>query len=201
MNDVGYPVAAVLEGIEAAAEAGLTPVKVNMVVKRGVNDHSIVEMARHFRNTGHIVRFIEFMDVGTTNGWKLDDVVSGAEIVRRINEVFPLEPADAHYRGEVAKRWRYEDGAGEIGVITSVTQPFCATCSRARLSAEGRLYTCLFATQGTDLRGLLRGGATDAELAAVIERVWTGRTDRYSEIRTGGTADLRKKVEMSYIGG
>ncbi len=200
MNDVGFPVAAVLEGIEAASRAGLDPVKVNMVVKRGVNDDSIVEMARHFRGTGHIVRFIEFMDVGTTNGWKLDDVVPGAEIVRRINEVFPVEPADANYRGEVAKRWRYKDGQGEIGVITSVTQPFCGDCSRARLSAEGRLYTCLFATQGTDLRALLRGGATDAELAAVVERVWTGRTDRYSDLRTEGTTDLHK-VEMSYIGG
>lgn len=201
MNDVGFPVAAVLDGIEAAAAAGLDPVKVNMVVKRGVNEESIVDMAKHFRGTGHIVRFIEFMDVGTTNGWKLDDVVSGGEIIRRIDEAFPLEPADANYRGEVAKRWRYKDGQGEIGVITSVTQPFCGDCSRARLSAEGRLYTCLFATQGTDLRGLLRGGATDEELASVVERVWIGRTDRYSEQRTEGTVDLRKKVEMSYIGG
>jgi cyclic pyranopterin phosphate synthase len=201
MNDVGFPVSAVLDGVEAAAEAGLTPVKVNMVVKRGVNDDSIVEMAEHFRDSDHIVRFIEYMDVGTTNGWKLDDVVSGAEIVRRIDETFPLEPADANYRGEVAKRWRYRDGRGEIGIITSVTQPFCGDCSRARLSAEGRLFTCLFATQGTDLRALLRGGASDEELAAVVERVWIGRTDRYSEVRTDGTADLRKKVEMSYIGG
>ena len=201
MNDVGFPVSAVLEGIEAASAAGLTPVKVNMVVKRGVNDDSIVEMARHFRGTGHIVRFIEYMDVGTTNGWRLDDVVSGGEIARRINEVFPLEPADANYRGEVAKRWRYKDDQGEIGVITSVTQPFCGDCSRARLSAEGRLFTCLFATQGTDLRALLRGGASDQELASVVERVWTGRTDRYSDQRTEGTVDLRKKVEMSYIGG
>jgi cyclic pyranopterin phosphate synthase len=200
MNDVGYPVASVLEGIEAASAAGLDPVKVNMVVKRGVNDDSIVGMAEHFRNTGHIVRFIEFMDVGTTNGWRLDDVVPGAEIVRRVSEVFPLEPADPNYRCEVAKRWRYQDGAGEIGVITSVTQPFCGSCSRARLSAEGRLYTCLFAVQGTDLRALLRGGATDHDLAAVVERIWTGRTDRYSEQRTQGTADLHK-VEMSYIGG
>ena len=200
MNDVGYPVEAVLDGIEAAAAAGLDPIKVNMVVKRGVNDDSIVEMARHFRGTGHILRFIEFMDVGTTNGWRLDDVVSVAEIVRRIGEAFPIEPTDPNYRGEVAKRWRYKDGQGEIGVISSVTQPFCGDCSRARLSAEGRLYTCLFATQGTDLRALLRGGATDADLAAVIERVWTGRTDRYSELRTQGTTDLHK-VEMSYIGG
>lgn len=200
MNDVGYPVEAVLEGIEAAAQAGLDPVKVNMVVKRGVNDQSIVGMAEHFRGTGHILRFIEYMDVGTTNGWRLDDVVPVAEIVRRIDEVFPLEPAKANYRGEVAKRWRYKDGQGEIGLISSVTQPFCGDCSRARLSAEGRLYTCLFASQGTDLRALLRGGATDEDLAAVVERVWTGRTDRYSEQRTEGTADLQR-VEMSYIGG
>jgi GTP 3',8-cyclase len=200
MNDVGYPVEAVLDGIEAASQAGLNPVKVNMVVKRGVNDESIVGMAEHFRGTPHILRFIEYMDVGTTNGWRLDDVVSAAEIVRRIGEVFPLEPADANYRGEVAKRWRYKDGQGEIGVISSVTQPFCGDCSRGRLSAEGRLYTCLFAVQGTDLRALLRGGVTDADLAAVVERVWTGRSDRYSEQRTEGTANLHK-VEMSYIGG
>jgi cyclic pyranopterin phosphate synthase len=200
MNDVGYPVEAVLEGIEAASSAGLDPVKVNMVVKRGVNDGSIVGMAEHFRGTGHILRFIEYMDVGTTNGWRLDDVVPAAEIVMRIDQVFPLEPANPNYRGEVAKRWRYRDGQGEIGVISSVTQPFCGDCSRARLSAEGRLYTCLFATQGTDVRALLRGGATDDELATVIRRVWTGRDDRYSEIRTEGTTDLHK-VEMSYIGG
>jgi cyclic pyranopterin phosphate synthase len=200
MNDVGYPVEAVLEGIEAASSAGLDPVKVNMVVKRGVNDGSIVGMAEHFRGTGHILRFIEYMDVGTTNGWRLDDVVPAAEIVMRIDQVFPLEPANPNYRGEVAKRWRYRDGQGEIGVISSVTQPFCGDCRRARLSAEGRLYTCLFATQGTDVRALLRGGATDDELATVIRRVWTGRDDRYSEIRTEGTTDLHK-VEMSYIGG
>jgi GTP 3',8-cyclase len=200
MNDVGFPVATVLEAIEVGSAAGLGPIKINAVVKRGVNEQSVVDMARHFKGSGHIVRFIEYMDVGNSNGWRLDDVVSAAEIVRRIHEVFPLEPADANYRGEVAKRWRYKDGQGEIGVISSVTQPFCGDCSRARLSAEGRIYTCLFATQGTDLRALLRGGATDADLAAVVERVWTGRTDRYSEQRTEGTADLHK-VEMSYIGG
>ena len=200
MNDVGYPVESVLAGIDAAARAGLTPVKVNMVVKKGVNDDSIVEMARHFRGTGHILRFIEYMDVGTTNGWRLDDVVPANEIAARIHAVFPIEPAEANYRGEVAKRWRYVDGAGEIGVISSVTQPFCGDCSRVRLSAEGRLYTCLFAGQGTDLRALLRGGASDEELAKVIERVWTGRSDRYSELRTEGTTDL-PRVEMSYIGG
>jgi cyclic pyranopterin phosphate synthase len=200
MNDVGFPVEAVLTGIAAAAAAGLTPVKVNMVVKRGVNDGSIVDMARHFRGTGHILRFIEYMDVGTTNGWRLDDVVSASEIVRRIHAVFPLTPADPNYRGEVAKRWSYQDGAGEIGVISSVTQPFCGDCARARLSAEGRIFTCLFATQGTDLRGLLRNGATDDELATVLARVWSGRSDRYSERRTEGTVDLHK-VEMSYIGG
>ncbi len=200
MNDVGYPVDAVLGGIDAAAEAGLVPVKVNMVVKRGVNDESIVAMAERFRGTGHIVRFIEFMDVGTTNGWKLDDVVPSAEVVRRIHETFPLEPADPNYVGEVARRWRYVDGAGEIGVISSVTQAFCATCTRARLSAEGRLYTCLFASQGSDLRALMRGGASDEDLQHVIESVWKARTDRYSEIRTANTRDL-PKVEMSYIGG
>ncbi|MDX1450208.1 MAG: GTP 3',8-cyclase MoaA [Acidimicrobiia bacterium] len=200
MNDVGFPVDAVLEGIDAASAAGLSPIKVNMVVKRGVNDHTIVDMARHFRGTGHIVRFIEFMDVGTTNGWCLDDVVPSAEVVRKIHQVFPLEPVDPNYPGEVANRWRYRDGAGEIGVISSVTQPFCSTCTRARLSAEGRLYTCLFASQGTDLRALMRGGAGDDELRHVIEGVWRARTDRYSEIRSSQTVDL-PKVEMSYIGG
>ena len=200
MNDVGYPVARVLEGIEAAAAAGLTPVKVNMVVKRGVNDGSIVDMAKHFRGSGHIVRFIEFMDVGTTNGWCLDDVVPAHEVIERINAAFPLEPVDPAYPGEVADRWRYRDGGGEIGVITSVTQPFCSTCTRARLSAEGSLYTCLFATAGTDFRAFLRGGADDSEIGEVIDRVWAARTDRYSEIRSDATVDL-PKVEMSYIGG
>lgn len=200
MNDVGYPVEAVLDGIDAAARAGLVPVKVNMVVKKGVNDDSIVEMARHFKGSGHIVRFIEFMDVGTTNGWRLDDVVPAVEVVERVHAIFPLVPVEASYPGEVANRWRYADGDGEIGVISSVTQPFCATCTRARLSAEGRIYTCLFATQGTDLRGLMRGGAGDDELRHVIEGVWRSRTDRYSEVRSSQTIDL-PKVEMSYIGG
>jgi cyclic pyranopterin phosphate synthase len=200
MNDVGFPVGKVLEGIEAAAAAGLTPIKVNMVVKRGVNEDSIVDMAGHFRGTGHIVRFIEYMDVGTTNGWRLDDVVPAREIIERIDAVFPLEPAESNYRGEVAKRYRYRDGAGEIGVISSVTQPFCGDCTRARLSAEGSLYTCLFAGKGTDLRQLVRDGLTDTELEQAIAQVWTARTDRYSELRSADTAGL-PKVEMSYIGG
>ena len=201
MNDVGFPVQNVLDGIEAAASVGLTPVKVNMVVKRGVNETSVVDMARHFRGTGHIVRFIEYMDVGSTNGWRLDDVVSGKEIVASINRTFPLEPIDPNYLGEVAQRYRYLDGEGEIGVITSVTQPFCGDCSRARISAEGKLYTCLFATHGTDFRQLLRGGAMDAELDAAIASVWSRRDDRYSEIRTSQTVEIGRKVEMSYIGG
>jgi cyclic pyranopterin phosphate synthase len=199
MNDVDFPVARVLEGIEAAAAVGL-PVKVNAVVKRGVNDAGVVDMARHFRETGHPLRFIEYMDVGTTNGWRLDDVVPAKEIVERIDAVFPLEPVESAYRGEVAQRWRYKDGAGEIGVITSVTQPFCGDCTRARISAEGKLYTCLFAIRGTDLRALLRSGATDEAVEAAIAQVWTKRTDRYSEIRTERTADL-PRIEMSYIGG
>jgi GTP 3',8-cyclase len=199
MNDVDFPVARVLEGIEAATAAGL-PVKVNAVIKRGVNDEGIVEMARHFRETGHSLRFIEYMDVGATNGWRLDDVVPAAEIVERIDAVFPLEPVEAAYRGEVAQRFRYRDGAGEIGVIASVTQPFCGDCTRARISAEGKLYTCLFAVRGTDLRALLRGGATDEELHDAIAAVWTRRTDRYSEIRTERTSEL-PRIEMSYIGG
>jgi cyclic pyranopterin phosphate synthase len=200
MNDADFPVARVLEGIEAAAKAGLTPVKVNMVVKRGMNDEHVVEMARHFRGSGHIVRFIEFMDVGSTNGWRMDDVVPSGEIVERIGERFPLEPAEANYRGEVAERWRYRDGAGEIGVISSVTQAFCADCSRARLSTDGHLYTCLFARRGYDLKSLVRGGAGDGEIAAAIDAIWRGREDRYSEIRTAATAKARK-VEMSFIGG
>lgn len=200
MNDVGFPVDAVLDGIQAAAAAGLTPVKVNMVVKRGVNEDSIVEVAEHFRNTEHIVRFIEFMDVGTTNGWNMASVVPSAEVVERINEKFPVEPADPNYRGEVADRWRYTDGAGEIGVISSVTQPFCSDCTRVRLSAEGRLYTCLFAVAGTDLRAAIRNGADDAELHSIVTDVWSGRTDRYSEVRSE-TTKRRPRIEMSYIGG
>jgi cyclic pyranopterin phosphate synthase len=199
MNDVDFPVTRVLEGIEAAAGAGL-PVKVNAVVKRGVNDDGVVEMARHFRGTGNGERFIAYMDVGATNGWRLDDVVPATEIVERIGTVFPLEPIDPAYRGEVARRFRYRDGAGEIGVIASVTQPFCGDCTRARISAEGKLYTCLFAVRGTDLRALLRGGASDDDLRDAIAGVWARRTDRYSEIRTGRTSAL-PRIEMSYIGG
>jgi len=199
MNDVDFPVADVLVGIDAATAAGL-PTKVNAVIKRGVNDDGIVELARRFRGTAHTIRFIEFMDVGATNGWRLDDVVSAAEIVRRIDDVFPLEPVEAAYRGEVARRWRYRDGAGEIGVIASVTQPFCGDCTRARISADGKLYTCLFAARGTDLRSLLRSDGGDDELHAAVEAVWAARTDRYSEVRTEATAAL-PKVEMSYIGG
>jgi cyclic pyranopterin phosphate synthase len=200
MNDVGFPVQKVLDAIDAAADAGLHPIKIDMVVKRGVNEDSIVPMARYFRGTGHILRFIEFMDVGNTNGWRMDDVVSAAEIVQRVAAEWPLEPTDPNYYGEVAERWRYADGAGEIGVIASVTQPFCGTCTRARLSAEGELYTCLFAARGHDLRALLRSGASDEEISDTIARIWQVRADRYSEIRSDNTIPL-KKVEMSHIGG
>jgi GTP 3',8-cyclase len=200
MNDVDFPVARVLEGIAAAEAAGLAPIKINMVVKRGVNDHHVVEMARHFHGTGHILRFIEYMDVGTTNGWRLDDVVPAAEIVARIQSELPLEPVDANYRGEVARRYRYTDGGGEIGIITSVTQPFCGGCTRARLSSEGLLYTCLFGTRGHDVRALLRGGASDGEVADFLAGVWRVRRDRYSEERASLTTPL-PKVEMSHIGG
>ncbi len=200
MNDADFPAAKVLEGIDAAAAAGLGPVKVNMVVKRGVNDHEIAAMAAHWRGTGHIIRFIEYMDVGATNGWRMDDVVPSAEVVRRIGERWALEPAEANYLGEVAERWRYLDGAGEIGVISSVTQAFCSTCTRMRLSTEGSLFTCLFAQSGHDLKALLRGGASDEALRDEIAAVWQARADRYSEIRTSQTSPL-KKVEMSYIGG
>jgi len=199
MNDVDFPVRRVLDGIDAAAAAGL-PVKVNAVIKRGVNEGSILEMARYFRGTPHVLRFIEYMDVGATNGWRLDDVVPAAEIVRTIDGEFPIEPVDRSYRGEVAQRWRYRDGAGELGLITSVTQPFCGDCTRARISAEGKLYTCLFGIRGHDLRALVRSGATDDDLAAAIDRIWSKRTDRYSERRSERTVDL-PKVEMSYIGG
>jgi cyclic pyranopterin phosphate synthase len=200
MNDADFPVSRVLEGVEAASAAGLSPVKVNMVVKRGVNDHQVVDMAARFRGTGHIVRFIEFMDVGSTNGWRMDDVISSAEVVRRVGERFPIEPAEANYAGEVAERWRYLDGAGEIGVISSVTQAFCSSCTRARLSTDGHLYTCLFAQRGYDLKALLRGGRDDDEIADAVRGIWQHRADRYSEIRTGETAKARK-VEMSFIGG
>jgi GTP 3',8-cyclase len=200
MNDVDVPVERVLAGIEAAAAAGLAPIKLNMVVKRGVNEHSVLPMARYFRDSGHILRFIEYMDVGHTNGWRLDEVVPAAEIVTAIDAEFPLEPLQPNYPGEVARRYRYADGAGEIGVIASVTEPFCGACTRARLSAEGRLYTCLFATKGHDLRAVLRRGASDEELAEALARVWQVRGDRYSELRSQETASL-PKVEMSYIGG
>ena len=199
MNDVDFPVQLVLEGMEAASAVGL-PVKVNVVVKRGVNEDSVVPMARHFRDRGHIVRFIEYMDVGPTNGWRLDDVVPAADIVAAIDTELPLEPLPPGYPGEVAERYRYRDGSGEIGVIASVTRPFCGACTRARLSADGSLYTCLFATTGHDLRGLMREGAGDDEITAALGGIWRERTDRYSELRSSATPDL-PKVEMSYIGG
>ena len=200
MNDADFPVAKVIEGIEAAADVGLGPIKINMVVKRGVNDSGIVPMAERWRATGHIIRYIEYMDVGSTNGWRMDDVVSSAEVVKRISQRWPLEAIDPNYPGEVAERWRYVDGAGEIGVISSVTQAFCSSCTRMRLSTEGSLYTCLFAQTGHDLKRLLRGGASDDALRNEIAAVWQRRTDRYSEVRTAETAKERK-VEMSYIGG
>jgi cyclic pyranopterin phosphate synthase len=200
MNDVAFPVGRVLAGIDAAASAGLAPVKVNMVVKRGVNDGSIPAMAEHFRASGHILRFIEYMDVGTTNGWRMDDVVPAAEIMATISERWPLEPLEPNYSGEVANRYRYRDGAGEIGIIASVTQPFCGACTRARLSADGKLYTCLFAAQGHDLRSVMRDGASDEDLARRIRAIWGRRVDRYSELRNAQTR-RRAKIEMSYIGG
>jgi len=199
MNDVEFPVQRVLEGIDAAAAAGL-PVKVNAVIKRGVNEGSILELARHFKGTPHVLRFIEYMDVGHSNGWRLDEVVPAAEIVRTIDEVFSLERVEPTYRGEVARRWRYRDGTGEIGVIASVTEPFCGNCTRARISAEGKLYTCLFSIRGHDLRALLRSGASDDDLRDAVGVIWSRRSDRYSEVRSERTVEL-PKVEMSYIGG
>ena len=207
MNDVDFPVADVLDGIQAAAEAGLGPIKVNMVVKRGVNDHEIVPMARFFREsfvTPVVLRFIEYMDVGSTNGWCMDHVVPSAEVHRRLDEAFGLEPLDASAVGETAQRFRYRDGRGEVGFISSVTQAFCQDCNRARLSTEGRLYLCLFANQGFDLRSLLRGGASDAEIAGALESIWTQRQDRYSELRGRQQAPAQsggRRVEMHYIGG
>jgi GTP 3',8-cyclase len=200
LNDAGVPVSQVMAGIDAAEAAGLGPIKLNMVVKRGWNEHAILPMARRFRGTGRILRFIEYMDVGHSNGWRLDDVVSADEIIRTIAAEFPLEPMEPTAQGEVAERYRYADGAGEIGIIASVSRPFCGDCNRARLSADGQLYTCLFATSGSDLRSLLRGGATDPELDRELRRIWTSRDDRYSELRSAETVDLLK-VEMSYIGG
>ncbi len=200
MNDVEFPVQRVLDGIQAAAEAGISPIKINMVVKRGVNEKDILPMARYFHGSGHILRFIEFMDVGTTNGWRMDDVMNAREIVDIINADMPIEPLEPNYKGEVANRWRYKDGSGEIGVIASVTQPFCGNCTRLRLSAKGELYTCLFGIKGHDLRTMIRAGATDEEIASHIASIWRPRQDRYSEIRSSETTSL-PKVEMSYIGG
>ncbi len=200
MNDVDFPVADVLKGIDAAHDAGFALIKINMVVKKGVNDRDIVAMARHFKGSGHIVRFIEFMDVGSSNGWRMNDVVSSAEIVRMINAEMPIVEAESNYTGEVAQRWAYADGSGEIGVISSVTQAFCSTCTRARLSTDGKLYTCLFAQSGHDLRALMRSGKSDEQIAGAIGVIWNQREDNYSEIRTEETARMTK-VEMSYIGG
>ncbi len=200
MNDVGFPVSRVLDGIAAAESAGLGPIKINAVIRRGLNEHAIVDLAEHFRGTDATVRFIEYMDVGASNGWRLDDVVPAAEVVATIGARWPLEPVASDYRGEVAQRYRYRDGGGEIGVISSVTQPFCGDCTRARLSADGQLFTCLFASAGHDLRELIRSGADDQVLQEALRRIWTGRDDRYSELRTIETVDL-PKVEMSFIGG
>ena len=200
MNDVAFSTAGVLEGIEAAASAGFEDIKINCVVKRGVNDATIVDLAGRFRGTGHIVRFIEYMDVGSTNGWRLDDVVPASEVVARLDAAFGVEPVDPNYPGEVAQRYRYTDGSGEVGVIASVTQPFCRDCTRARLSSEGLLYTCLFGTVGHDFRARLRGGKSDDEIASFLRGVWQMRADRYSELRTADTVKL-PKVEMSHIGG
>ncbi|MFB6287004.1 MAG: GTP 3',8-cyclase MoaA [Candidatus Bipolaricaulia bacterium] len=201
VNGVGFPVARVLDGIEAAESVGLSPIKINMVVKRGMNDHQILPMADHFRHSGHILRFIEFMDVGNTNGWRLDDVVSAKEIVDTIHDQWPIEPLEPNYTGEVANRYRYADGAGEIGIIGSVSQPFCRTCTRARLTADGELFTCLFGAQGRDMRTLLRSGASDEQIQAELTGVWRRRGDRYSELRTEETAELTPKAEMSRLGG
>jgi GTP 3',8-cyclase len=200
MNDADFPVAKVLEAIDVAAAEGLTPVKINMVVKRGVNDRHVVDMARYFKGSGNIVRFIEFMDVGATNGWKMDDVIPSAEVVKHIHEVFPCEPADPNYFGEVARRWRYQDGGGEFGVISSVTEAFCGSCTRARLSTDGAIYTCLFARKGYDLKSMVRTGKSDEEIHSAIAAIWQHRDDNYSEIRSAETAK-QQKVEMSFIGG
>lgn len=194
----------VLEGIAAAEQCGLGPVKINSVVQRGQNDHTVVELARHFQGTGHIVRFIEFMDVGTRNGWDLTHVVSAKEIAAQIDAELPIEPIDRNYPGEVAERWRYRDGSGEIGIIASVTRPFCGDCSRARLTTDGQLVTCLFAAGGVSLRDPMRAGASDEELRDLIARHWTARSDRYSELRSsvnGDPAKVRSKIEMYQIGG
>ena len=207
MNDVDFPVADVLKGIEAAQKAGLAPIKLNMVVKRGTNDSEVLPMARYFRHSGVILRFIEYMDVGATNGWRMDEVLPSAQLIKRLQAEFPLTAIDANYMGETAERWRYADGAGEIGVISSVTQAFCSDCNRARLSTEGKLFLCLFGTQGHDLRALLRGGFADDQIAGAVGHIWQTRTDQYSELRAALPADTSpinntaKRVEMSYIGG
>jgi cyclic pyranopterin phosphate synthase len=200
MNGVDFPVARVLDGIDAALEAGLSPVKINMVVRRGVNEASIVPMARWARETGVTLRFIEYMDVGHSNGWRLDEVVSATDLIDVLTGVWPAEPVDAEYRGEVAGRWRYLDGEGEFGIISSVTRPFCRDCTRARLSADGRLYTCLFAVAGLDVRAVLRDGSSDADLLAFLTAAWRDRDDRYSELRSQSTSDL-PKIEMFAMGG
>ncbi|HUR90754.1 MAG TPA: GTP 3',8-cyclase MoaA [Ramlibacter sp.] len=203
MNDVDFPVADVLDGIEAAREAGLGPVKVNMVVKRGTNEHEILPMARHFKGTGMVLRYIEYMDVGSSNGWRMDEVVPSAEVIETIHRELPLVPLESAAPGETAQRWSYADGSGEVGVISSVTQAFCSDCNRARLSTEGQVYLCLFATQGHDLRALLRDGASDEQVASAIGHIWQRRDDRYSQLRATLPADARaaRRVEMSYIGG
>ncbi|QIM16989.1 GTP 3',8-cyclase MoaA [Leucobacter insecticola] len=204
INDVKFPLARVLDGIAAAEAADLGPIKINAVIKRGVNDDEVLALAEHFRGTGHTLRFIEYMDVGSSNGWEMADVVPSAEILRQIGEVHPLEPLTPTHPGETAKRWRYTDGAGEIGVISSVTGAFCGSCTRARISVEGKLFTCLFANEGTDLRALLRGGASDDELAAALTGVWSARDDRYSELRAQvppSQSPTHRRIEMSYIGG
>ena len=201
MNGRGFGPQRVLEGIEAAEKAGLAPIKINAVVQKGVNDHTIVDLARHFKGSGHTVRFIEYMDVGTLNGWRLDDVVPADDMVSLIDAEMPLEPVESSYRGEVAERYRYRDGGGEIGIIASVTKPFCGDCTRLRLSPDGSIYTCLFTSVGMDLRGPLRAGASDAELARLVSGRWGVRDDRYSEERASMTERPREKVEMYHIGG
>jgi cyclic pyranopterin phosphate synthase len=206
MNDVDFPVADVLKGIEVAHQVGLAPVKINMVVKRGTNDSQVLPLARHFRHSGAVLRFIEYMDVGATNGWRMDQVMPSSQVIEHLNKEFPLAAINPNYSGETAERWRYLDGSGEVGVISSVTQAFCGECNRARLSTEGKLFLCLFASQGHDLRALLRGNFADEQIAAAIGPIWQARTDRYSEIRAAlppdaSPAGSAKRIEMSYIGG
>ena len=203
LNDVNFPIEKTLAGIQAAKDAGIPSIKINVVVKRGVNEKELIKIAEHFKGTGIIVRYIEFMDVGTSNGWRLDDVIPSRQIVEEINRVYPIEPLDPNYTGEVATRWAYKDGSGELGFISSVSEPFCKECSRIRLSVDGKLYKCLFATEGFDIRQMLRGGASDEEIEEAIGRIWTTRDEHYSEIRTEKTVKARagQRIEMSYIGG